>query len=58
MKRILSLFLSFFLICNFFISNISTSFANSIPQISGEYAILMDYETGKVLYEKNSSEKL
>ena len=58
MKRILSLFLSFFLICTFFISNISTSFANSKPQITGQYAVLMDYETGKILYEKNSSQKL
>lgn len=58
MKRILSLFLSFFLICTLFIGNISISFANSTPQISGQYAILMDYETGKVLYEKNSSQKL
>jgi D-alanyl-D-alanine carboxypeptidase (penicillin-binding protein 5/6) len=35
----------------------STSYADNI-ELTAEYAILMDYETGQVLYDKNSSKKL
>ena len=34
------------------------SFADSEPNLTAEYAVLMDYETGQVLYSKNGYNKL
>lgn len=34
------------------------SFADSEPNLTAEYALLMDYETGQVLYSKNGYQKL
>lgn len=55
MKRFLSTFLIFLLTLPFFI-NRNIVFANEIPQITGNYGILMDYETGQVLYSKNAEQ--
>lgn len=59
MKRVLSLLVAFLLTFVTFFSSVNTSFANNNePSITAEYAVLMDYETGKVLYDKNSSKKI
>lgn len=59
MKKILSLFVAFFLLCTFCFVDTQTSFANnSNLNLTAEYALLMDYETGEILYEKNSTAKL
>lgn len=59
MKKILSLIVAFLLTFTTFFSSANISYANSNePEITAEYAVLMDYETGEVLYDKNGSKKL
>lgn len=59
MKRILSLLASLLIAFTYCLGTITNSFAaNNNPELTAQYAILMDYETGKVLYEKNANEKL
>ena len=58
MKRILSLLLSILMTFTFFVGTTNQSFADNTPQINAQYAVLMDYETGKVLYNKNGSDRL
>lgn len=58
MKRILSLLVSLLMTFTFFVGNSSQSFADNKPQLAAQYSILMDYETGDILFEKNSSDKL
>ncbi|MEJ8554283.1 D-alanyl-D-alanine carboxypeptidase family protein [Tepidibacter sp. Z1-5] len=54
MKKIISLVIAIFLISSSFV----TSFADEKPNVLGESAILMDYDTGKILYGKNIHEKM
>lgn len=54
MKKITSLFLAIFLISSSFI----TSFADERPSILGESAIVMDHDTGKIVYGKNIHKKM
>lgn len=59
MKKILSLIVAFLLTFTTFFSSVNISYANNNePEITAEYAVLMDYETGAVLYDKNGSKKL
>lgn len=59
MKRILSTLIAFLMTLSTLLGSSSTSFAdNDIPSISAQYAVLMDYETGEILYNKNGSQKL
>lgn len=59
MKRILSLLVSCIIALTSFLGTANEAFANSTkPNLTAEYAVLMDYETGKVLYDKNGSKKL
>lgn len=59
MKKILSLILAFLLTFTTFFSSVNISYANNNePELTAEYAVLMDYETGTVLYDKNGSKKL
>lgn len=59
MKRILSLIVAFLLTFTTFFSSVNISYANNAePTVTAEYAVLMDYETGTVLYDKNGSKKL
>ena len=51
---ILTLLITFLPVFN--INNLS--FADSKPNLTAEYAVLMDYETGQVLYSKNGYNKL
>lgn len=46
---ILTLLITFLPVFN--INNLS--FLDSEPNLTAEYAVLMDYETGQVLYSKN-----
>ena len=58
MKKTFSLVLAF-IIAFLPIFNVNNlSFADSEPSLTAEYAILMDYESGKVLYSKNGYSKL
>ncbi|WP_296647281.1 D-alanyl-D-alanine carboxypeptidase family protein, partial [Romboutsia sp. 13368] len=58
MKKIFSLVLAF-IIAFLPIFNVNNlSFADSEPSLTAEYAILMDYESGEVLYSKNGYSKL
>ena len=58
MKKSFSFILAF-LIAFLPIFNMNNlSFADSEPSLTAEYAILMDYESGKVLYSKNGYSKL
>ena len=58
MKKSFS-FILVFLIAFLPIFNMNNlSFADSEPSLTAEYAILMDYESGKVLYSKNGYSKL
>jgi D-alanyl-D-alanine carboxypeptidase (penicillin-binding protein 5/6) len=41
-----------------FLSPVSLNIKNDAPVISAESAIIVEYDTGRVLWEKNSSEKL
>ncbi|CAH2214164.1 D-alanyl-D-alanine carboxypeptidase family protein [Tepidibacter aestuarii] len=54
MKKITSLVLAIFLISSSFI----TSFADERPSILGESAIVMDYDTSKIVYGKNIHKKM
>ncbi|WP_099187400.1 D-alanyl-D-alanine carboxypeptidase family protein [Tepidibacter mesophilus] len=54
MKKITSLVIAIFLISSSFI----TSFADEKLNLIGESAILMDYDTGKILYGKNIHKKM
>ncbi|MEF9990767.1 MAG: serine hydrolase [Romboutsia sp.] len=59
MKKVISSSVAFILAFLTFFSFTNVSFANNnTPSISAEFAVLMDYETGKVLYDKNSDKKL
>lgn len=58
MKKVLSIFLIIVSAISIFIGNITYSFADNLPTISAPYAVLMDYETGQVLYEKNGDQRV
>ena len=59
MKRILSLLVAFLIIFTSFVGNTDKSFAADAKlNLTAKYAVLMDYETGKVLYSKNGNAKL
>ena len=59
MKRILSLLMAFLITFTTFLGSANLSFAdNNEPSLVAQYAVLLDYETGKVLYDKNGHEKL
>ncbi len=61
MKKKLSFFLVIIFIINTLALNPDTSFAAeypAAPEVSGSSAILMEADTGAVLYEKNSHKKL
>lgn len=59
MKRILSILVAFLITFTSFFGAMDKSFANDTKlDLTAQYAVLMDYETGKVLYNKNGSSKL
>lgn len=58
MKRFISFLVSLLMTFSFFVGNLSQSFADNKPQLAAQYSILMDYETGQVLFDKNGSDKL
>ncbi len=58
MKKVFSVLICLLLFFSSALYRDNYSFANSEPEITGQYAVLMDYETGQVLYEKNASAKL
>lgn len=68
LKKIFSIFISFFIFINIFYSNIfaqsdlptkdTTSQENSSLEILAKSAILMEQTTGKILFEYNSDERL
>ena len=59
MKRILSLLVALLIIFTSFVGNTDKSFAADAKlNLTAKYAVLMDYETGKVLYSKNGNAKL
>lgn len=58
MKKIISIFIAFYLTITSFLANTIYSYANNEPDLTAQYAVLMDFETGKVLYNKNGSQKL
>ncbi|MGX9757268.1 D-alanyl-D-alanine carboxypeptidase family protein [Clostridioides difficile] len=58
MKRNLSLLLICFLIFASFLGSSNISFADDEPAIVAKHAVLMDYETGKILYNKSGDSKL
>lgn len=59
MKKILSLLVAFLLTFTTFFNSANISYADdSKPTLTAQFAVLMDYETGTVLYDKNGSEKL
>lgn len=59
MKKFLSLLVAFIIICSTFLNSAKTSFTDSEePSIPAEYGVLMDYETGKVLYSKNGDKQI
>lgn len=58
MKKIISLLIAFSITITSFLANANSSYANNEPDLTAQYAILMDFETGKVLYNKNGSQKL
>ena len=59
MRKHYSTCLTLILIILLGLSNISSAFATQPPfDIQAKSAILMDYETGTILYEKDSHEKL
>ena len=56
MKKIISLLLAVFIsICSVLPMD---SYAAETPVLQSKYAVLMDYETGNVLFEKNGNSKL
>ncbi|HSQ89261.1 D-alanyl-D-alanine carboxypeptidase family protein [Romboutsia sp.] len=59
MKRILSLLVAFLITLTSVFGNTGKSFAADTKlNLTAKYAVLMDYETGKVLYSKNGNSKL
>ena len=58
MKKIISIFIAFYLTITSFLANTIYSYANNEPDLTAQYAVLMDFETGKVLYNKNGFQKL
>ncbi|MGL4912790.1 MAG: D-alanyl-D-alanine carboxypeptidase family protein, partial [Romboutsia sp.] len=59
MKKNISLLVAFLMIFTFILSNTGKSFANNTKlDLTAQYAVLMDYETGQVLYGKNRNTKL
>lgn len=59
MRKFLSILLAFLLTFTTILTNSNIAFADSSPpEIPAQYAVLMDYESGKVLYEKNGHDKL
>ncbi len=58
MKKFYSFFLSLMLIFSLIFSNINVSFAYETPSVNAKYAVLMDYETGEILYDKNGNQKM
>ena len=59
MKRILSILVAFLITFTSFVGNTDKSFAADTKlNLTAKYAVLMDYETGKVLYSKNGNAKL
>ncbi|MGL6107585.1 D-alanyl-D-alanine carboxypeptidase family protein [Romboutsia sp.] len=59
MNRILSLLASLLIAFTYCLGATTNSFATSSnPNLTAQYAVLMDYETGKILYEKNANNKL
>lgn len=58
MKRNLSLLLICLLIFTSFLGSSNISFADDEPAIVAKHAVLMDYETGKILYNKDGDSKL
>lgn len=59
MRRNLSLLLVLTIVFTNLLGIANPSFAyNNEPNILAQYAVLMDYETGKVLYNKNGNQKL
>ena len=59
MKKFLSLLVTYIIIFSTFLNSANASYAGSDePSIPAEAAILMDYETGKVLFNKNGDKKV
>ena len=58
MKKIFSFILTLLITFLPVFSTNNLSFADSEPNLTAEYAVLMDYETGQVLYSKNGYSKL
>ena len=59
MKKFLSLLVTFIITCSTFLNSAKTSFAdNEELSIPAEAGVLMDYETGNVLYNKNGDKKI
>ena len=59
MKKFLSLFVAVITIFYTFLSSFILSYASDDSlSIPAEAAVLMDYETGEVLYSKNGNEKI
>lgn len=58
MKKIISIFIALYLTITSFLANTIYSYANNEPDLTAQYAVLMDFETGKVLYNKNGFQKL
>lgn len=54
MKKFLPIILSIILI----FSSLSTAFSEETPYISSEAGILIDYDSGKILYSKNADQKM
>lgn len=57
MRKILSTLLIFFLTLPCFISD-NVVFANTLPEITAPFGVLMDYETGQILYNKNGEQRV
>lgn len=58
MKKIFSFLLTLLITFLPVFNTNNLSFADSEPNLTAEYAVLMDYETGQVLYNKNGHSKL
>lgn len=59
MKKRLSFLVAFLMVFTYFWGSTGKSFANNKKlDLTAKYAVLMDYETGEVLYSKNRNEKL
>lgn len=59
MKKFLSLLVTYIIIFSTFLNSAKASYASSDePNIPAEAAVLMDYETGQVLFNKNGDKKI